>query len=63
MLMEHCWNDTDRGKPKYSEKTLSHCYFVHHKFHTQWPATEPRTLEVKGQQLPKPIVTKNSVKQ
>jgi len=21
MLMEHCWNDTDRRKPQYSEKT------------------------------------------
>jgi hypothetical protein len=22
---------TDRGKPKYSEKNLFHCHFVHHK--------------------------------
>jgi hypothetical protein len=20
--MEHCWNDTDRGKPKYAERNL-----------------------------------------
>jgi hypothetical protein len=25
------WNDTDRGKPKNSEKNLPHCHFVHHK--------------------------------
>jgi hypothetical protein len=28
---ERQWNDTDRGKPKNSEKNLSQCYFVHHK--------------------------------
>jgi hypothetical protein len=26
------WNDIDRGKPKNSEKNLSQCHFVHHKF-------------------------------
>jgi len=30
---------------------------------THWPVTEPRTLAVKAQQLPKPTVTKNSVKE
>jgi len=30
--MEHQWNDTD-GKPKYSDKNLSQCQFVHHKSH------------------------------
>jgi hypothetical protein len=29
--MEQWWNDTDRGKPKYWEKTLSQCDFVYHK--------------------------------
>jgi hypothetical protein len=24
--MEYLWNDTDRGKLKYSKKNLSHCY-------------------------------------
>jgi hypothetical protein len=33
-VMEHRWNEIDRGKPKYSEKNLSQCHFVHHKSHT-----------------------------
>jgi hypothetical protein len=36
------WNDTDRGKPKNSEKSLSQCHFIHHKFHMDWPGREPR---------------------
>jgi hypothetical protein len=32
-LMEHQWNETDRGKQKYSGKNLSQCHFVHHKSH------------------------------
>jgi hypothetical protein len=33
LVMEHGWNETDRGKPKYSGKNLSQCHFVHHKSH------------------------------
>jgi hypothetical protein len=33
LAMEHRWNETDRGKPKYSGKNMSHCHFVHHKSH------------------------------
>jgi hypothetical protein len=33
LLMEHRWNEVDRGKPKYSGKNLSQCLFVHHKSH------------------------------
>jgi hypothetical protein len=29
MGMEHWRNDTDRGKPKYWERNLSQCHFVH----------------------------------
>jgi len=29
------------GKPKYLEKTLSQCYFVYHKSHTEWPGIAP----------------------
>jgi hypothetical protein len=32
-VMEHQWYEIDRGKPKYSEKYLSQCHFVHHKSH------------------------------
>jgi hypothetical protein len=34
LVMEHRWNETDRGKPKYSGKNLSQCHFFHHKSHT-----------------------------
>jgi hypothetical protein len=35
------WNDTDRGKPKIWEKILSHCHFVHHKFHMDQHGSKP----------------------
>jgi len=31
-----------KGKAKDSEKNLSQCYFVHHKYHMEWPGWEPR---------------------
>jgi hypothetical protein len=37
--MEHQWNETDKGKPKYSGKNLSH--FVHHKSHMERSGIEP----------------------
>jgi len=33
MMMEHWWNDIDRGKPKYWEENLFQCHIVHHKYH------------------------------
>jgi hypothetical protein len=33
LVMEHQWNEIDRGKPKYSAKNLSQCHFAHHKSH------------------------------
>jgi hypothetical protein len=39
--MEHWWNETDRGKPNYSEKTLSQCHFAHHSSHIDWPESKP----------------------
>jgi hypothetical protein len=41
IVMEHRWNEIDKGKPKYSEKTLSQCHFVRHKSHMDWPGIEP----------------------
>jgi hypothetical protein len=32
-IIEHRWNEIDKGKPKYSGKNLSQCHFVHHKAH------------------------------
>jgi hypothetical protein len=32
-VMEHRWNEVDRGKLKYSGKNLSQCHFFHHKSH------------------------------
>jgi hypothetical protein len=41
LVMEHRWNETDKGKPKYSGKNLSQCNFVYHKSHMDWPSIEP----------------------
>jgi len=34
------YNDTVRRKQKYSEKNLSQYYFVHNKYHMDWPGIE-----------------------
>jgi hypothetical protein len=36
MSLEQWWDYIDTGNPKYWEKTLSQCYFVHHKSHVDW---------------------------
>ena len=43
MSMEHWWNDTDRGKPKYSEKNLSQWHLVQHTSHMYEPGMESGT--------------------
>jgi hypothetical protein len=40
-VMEHRWNAINRGKPKYSGKSLSQFHFVHDKSHVYWPGIEP----------------------
>jgi len=38
--MDHRLNESDRGKPKYPEKNMSHCYLVHNKYNRDWPAMQ-----------------------
>jgi hypothetical protein len=40
--IERLWTDTDKGKPKYSEKNLSQFHFVHHKSQLALPGIKPR---------------------
>jgi len=37
---ERWWNDTDKGKPNYSEKNLSSCHFVRRTSHVDRPRME-----------------------
>ena len=41
MRVERWWNDTDRGTPRYRQRNLSKCHFVHNKCHSDWHQTEP----------------------
>jgi hypothetical protein len=40
MNIEQRWNGTDGGKPKYWEKNLSQCHFVHPKSQRDCPRIE-----------------------
>jgi len=44
MIMEHWYNDSSRGRLRYSEKNLAHCHFVHPKSHISWRGIEPICL-------------------
>jgi len=41
--------NNDKEKSKHSEKNLVHCHSVHHKSHTDWPTSEPKSLWWEGQ--------------
>jgi hypothetical protein len=45
-------NVTDRGKPKYWEKTLSQCQFLDHKFHVDCAGVEPGLLQSEAGDYP-----------
>jgi hypothetical protein len=40
--MKHRRIEADRGKLKFLNENLSHCHFVLHKFHMDWPEIEYR---------------------
>jgi hypothetical protein len=49
--MEHPWNESDRGEPKYAGENLSQCHFVHHKSHMEWPRDWTWASAVGGRRL------------
>jgi hypothetical protein len=58
---ERLVNDTDMGKPKNSEKSLSQCHCVPHKSHMDWPGHEPSPAQwdwwLKTWAMAQPLVT------
>jgi hypothetical protein len=40
MIVEHRWNDTEKERPKYSEKNLPHCHFANNISHVNWTGLE-----------------------
>jgi hypothetical protein len=50
-LMEYRWNEIDWGKPKYSEKNLFQCHFVHHKYHPGLRGEGPTTNRLSHGQM------------
>ena len=52
MSMEHCWSDTERERLKNSEKSLTLCYFVHHKISHESPWARNQTSAGTGWRLP-----------
>jgi len=44
MNMEHWWDDTDSGKPKYWEKNVFKCRFIRHRSPMDWSRIERVSL-------------------
>ena len=56
--MGYRWNDSNLGIPKYLEKTLSQCHFVHQKSHIHWPEIVPGLLLALSQPILPPLPPK-----
>jgi len=41
------WNDDLQCKPKFCKRNLSHCHFVHHRWHMDCPEIKPGLLQWK----------------
>jgi hypothetical protein len=50
-LMEHQWNEIDRGKPTTRRKTCSSATLSTTNLKWTWPGTEPRASVVRGRRL------------
>jgi hypothetical protein len=58
-LLQYWWNVTDRRLLQYSEKNLSQCHCVYHKYQVDLPGIEPGLRgERPGQ---KPMVNQNYI--
>jgi len=44
MSMGHWWNNTEKGKPKYSGKNISQCHSVYHISHMDWSQIQRGTF-------------------
>jgi hypothetical protein len=49
--VEQRWNDTERGKQKNSQESVSLCHSVHQKSHMDCPGREPDPLPVRNWRL------------
>jgi hypothetical protein len=51
MVKEHWWNDTDRWKPKYSEKNLFQCHLFTPEILHELAEKQTEVCMVKGWKL------------
>lgn len=49
------WNVNARRKPKYSQKNLSWCHFVHHKSSMHWSGIKPGPPQWQASNSPDPL--------
>ena len=51
MSTEHQWNDTDTGRPQYSDRTLYQCQLVHHKLPQNLQSDRTQLSAVRSRRL------------